>query len=144
MEVGIPVISLDLGEDRLLSEISVWGYASSNTNGVSEFSLNFATGAEGAGGGSATAGPFFTTGDLTTGANDDTARQSFALSPVTARYVEFVATDNFFVAPGDGSGGENPGGDRVGLGEIAFAIPEPASIIMLLSALAALIGFRRR
>ncbi len=134
---GMPVISLDLGEDRPLSEISVWGYASTNANGVSEFGLNFATDAEGPGGGSSSAGPFFPT-------NDDVVRQSFAFSPVVARYVELIATDNFFVAPGDGSGGETPGGDRVGLGEIAFAIPEPSSLIMLVSALAAMLGFRRR
>ena len=33
------------------------------------------------------------------------------------RYVEFTATDNFFVDPG------NRGGDRMGLGEIAFPVP---------------------
>ncbi len=32
--------------------------------------------------------------------------------------------DNYFEAPGDGSGGEIPGGDRVGLGEVAFEIIE--------------------
>ena len=35
------------------------------------------------------------------------------------------AEDNFYISPGDGSGGETPGGDRVGLGEIAFAVSEP-------------------
>jgi len=142
--VGKPVISLDLGEDRLLSEISIWGYAGGNTNGVSEFSLTFATEAEGVGGGTASAGPFFTSGDLAAGTNDDTAQQSFALTPVTARYIELTAEDNFFVAPGDGSAGGLPGGDRVGLGEIAFAIPEPSSILIFLTALAGLVGCRRR
>ena len=141
---GMPVISLDLGEDRSLSEISVWGYSSGNSNGVSQFGLTFSTAAEGPGGGSASAGPFPMAGDLATGANDDTARQSFAFDAVTARYVEFTALDNFFVAPGDGAGGTVPGGDRVGIGEIAFAVPEPSAILMLSSALAVLLGVRRR
>ena len=121
--VGMPVLSIDLGEDRPLNEISVWGYASTNTNGVAEFSLKFSSEAEGAGAGSATAGPFLTAGDLTTGDNNDTSRQSFSFADVTARYVEFTVLDNFFVAPGDGSTGGLPGGDRAGLGEIAFAVP---------------------
>ena len=45
---------------------------------------------------------------------------------MTARYVEVTITDNWFDDPGDGTGelGWGPGGDRVGLGEIAFRIPE--------------------
>ena len=47
-------------------------------------------------------------------------RQPFVFDEiVAARFVEFTARDNFFVAPGDG---ETPGGDRVGLGEIAFPV----------------------
>jgi len=44
---GAPVFALDLVADVSLEEISVWGYASTNANGVSEFSLRFATDAEG-------------------------------------------------------------------------------------------------
>ena len=29
---GVPVITLDLGQDQVLSEISTWGYANSNTS----------------------------------------------------------------------------------------------------------------
>ena len=141
---GMPVISLDLGEDRVLSEISVWGYESTNSNGVSEFTLNFATDAEGAGGGSASAGPFATAGDLNTGMNDSTTRQSFSFDAVTARYVDVTVTDNFFNSDGTDAGGNIPGGDRAGLGEIAFAIPEPNSMLMLVPALALLFRFRRR
>ncbi len=115
---GAPVLTLDLGSDVLLGEISVWGYSSNNANGVSAFSLRFATDAEGAAGfgSSISYNPTFEPTN-----DDDTERQSFAFSEqVTARYVEFTADDNFFVAPGDGSGGETPGGDRTGLGEIAF------------------------
>ena len=118
--VGMPVLTLDLGTDVDLGEISVWGYSSSNANGVSAFSLRFATDAEGVAGvgSSISYNPTFEATN-----EDDTARQSFAFNQlVTARYVEFTAVDNFFVAPGDGSGGETAGGDRVGLGEIAFQV----------------------
>jgi hypothetical protein len=144
--VGMPVLTIDLGQDRLLSEISVWGYQSSNANGVSEFSLRFATDAEGIGGFGTSIGfnpTYFPT-------NNDILRQSFAFGPdVSTRYVEFTAVDNFFIAPGDGSGGETPGGDRVGLGEIAFAIaatsvPEPTTLLLLGLGLAGLGVARRR
>jgi hypothetical protein len=140
---GAPVIELDLGEDVLLSEISTWGYASTNANGVSQFTLEFATDAEGPGacGTSITYSPtFFPT-------HNATDRQSFPFSEsVTARWVKFTAEDNFFIAPGDGSGGETPGGDRVGLGEIAFMIPEPGTLSLFavgLLGLAAILLKRR-
>jgi hypothetical protein len=138
---GTPVLTFDLGQDQMLTEISAWGYASSNANGVSEFTLKFATAADGPGGigTSITYNPTFT---LT---NDDTVRQSNAFGQaVTARYVELTTTDNFFVAPGDGTGGETPGGDRVGLGEVAFAVPEPSCLSLLTIGCLMLIGRRRR
>ena len=134
------MLTFDLGSDVTLSEISAWGYSSGNTNGVSEFSLRFATDAEGTGGfgTSVTFNPTYT---LT---NDDTTRQSNPFSEtVVARYVEFTASDNFFMPPGDGSAGELAGGDRVGLGEVAFAIPEPGSLALMLFAMGG-IAFRRR
>lgn len=146
-EVGMPVLTFDLGSDTSLGSISVWGYSAGNTNGVSEFSLSFATEAEGAGGGTAMAGPFTTAGDLATGANDDIARQAFEFDPVMARYVQLTVMDNFFVAPGDGSvEGTLPGGDRAGLGEVAFQapIPEPSSIALLLIGTIAIALRRRR
>ncbi|MEM9659244.1 MAG: LamG-like jellyroll fold domain-containing protein, partial [Planctomycetota bacterium] len=55
---------------------------------------------------------------------DFTSRQDFDFTSVTARYVDFVVVDNFFVEPGDGSvAGTDAGGDRVGLGEVAFPVP---------------------
>ena len=117
---GTPVFTLDLGADVSLGEVSVWGYSSDNANGVSEFALRFATSAEGpAGFGSSVAyNPSFAPTN-----EDDTARQSFSFEQtVSARYVEFTALDNFFEAPGDGSNGKTPGGDRAGLGEIAFQV----------------------
>jgi hypothetical protein len=140
---GMPVLTFDLGVDVPLNEISIWGYASSNANGLQEFNLRFATSAEGTGGfgTSITYNPTF--GGLT---NNDTVRQSRPFDRiVTARYVQLTATDNFFVAPGDGSGGETPGGDRVGIGEVGFeVVPEPASGCLALMALLGLLQFRRR
>lgn len=114
-----PVITLDLGADVYLPEISVWGYDSGNGNGVSRFSLRFATDADGATGfgSSISYNPTYFPDNIGV-----TARQSFPFAtPVTARYVEFTAEDNFF--------GAIVGGDRVGLGEIAFEqnSPVPAS-----------------
>jgi hypothetical protein len=116
---GLPVLKIDLGEDRQLSEISVWGYSQTNSNGVRDFSLRFATDADGPDGfgTSIDKNPVFEDVQL-----DTVPRQSFRYETVNARYVEFTALDNYFEAPGDGSGGEIPGGDRVGLGEIAFEI----------------------
>ena len=107
-----PVLVIDLGADRYLTEISTWGYASTNTNGVRTFNLRFATAAEGSGGfGSSIPAQTGFTANLSA-----TARHSHPLAPVIARYVEFTATDNWR--------GQAPysGGDRVGLGEIAFEI----------------------
>lgn len=143
---GTPRITFDLGSNLPLSEVSVWTYTTSNSNGIAQFSLRFATEAEGAGGfGSSIAfnptyggAPFAGAIPLA-----DLPRNSFAFGQtVSARYVEFTALDNWFVAPGNGGGGEVPGGDRVGMGEVAFAaIPEPASA--LLGGLA-LLGLARR
>lgn len=138
-EVGQPVIQLDLGEDRVLKEISVWGYSGSNSNGTSQFSLRFATDAEG------TADGIFGPVDYGTSIEYnptfelfvDPIPQQYNLfsEVVVARYVEFTNLDNFFIAPGNGSEPTEeplprllpvlPGGDRVGLGEIAFLnLPE--------------------
>lgn len=118
-----PRLVFDLGEDVYLGEISVWGYADTNANGANEFSLQFATEADGTGGfgTSVTYNPTF---DAT---QSVTPRQSSLFDELFfARYVEFTPLDNFF-------GINPPGGDRVGLGEVAFAVqevpvPEPASI----------------
>lgn len=113
-----PILILDLGQNRTLREINVWGYTATNANGVSAFQLRFATDTEGnAGfGSSITYNPSFLLEE-----NNDVTRTPFLFDqPVTARYVEFTCTDNFFVEPGDGSLGGVAGGDRIGLGEIAF------------------------
>ena len=38
-EAGEPVLVFDLGSEVSLAEVSVWGYATSNANGVSEFGV---------------------------------------------------------------------------------------------------------
>ena len=134
-EVGQPVIQFDLGADVVLKEISVWGYSATNSNGTSQFSLRFATEAEGGTDGlidsdieygqSITYNPTFNM-------SLDPGPQQYNLfeEVVTARYVEFTNVDNFYNPPGDGSEPPEPpperllpvrpGGDRVGLGEVAF------------------------
>lgn len=114
---GTPVLTIDLGQNRTLNAISTWGYSDGNSNGVSEFKLRFATSAEGIGG-------FGTSIDYNPTFNmllpTAPIQTNIFTESVTARYVEFTATDNFFMPPGNGSAGEIPGGDRVGLGELAF------------------------
>ncbi len=123
---GQPVLIFDLGQNVPLCEISVWGYSASNSNGLSEFSLRFATEGDGPAGFGTSIGfnPIY--GGIDSGLlpnEDNTSRFSFLFGQeVVARYVELTCVDNHFVAPGDGSGGEIPGGDRVGIGEVAFEI----------------------
>jgi hypothetical protein len=126
---GAPILIFDLGADYLLTEISTWGYTTTNDNGVSLFDLRFATAAQGVGNfGSPQTG--FTAG------KSEVTRDSHPLVPVLARYVEFTAVDNYFVAPG------TTGGDRVGLAEVAFVVPEPSAT--LLGGMALLGLWRRR
>jgi len=137
---GTPVITLDLGSDVNLGEIHTWGYSNGNTNGVSDFSLRFATEAEGTGGfgSSISYNPSFSM------TRDEFAMQTNSFSEnVVARYVEFTALDNFFVAPGNVD--PDAGGDRVGLGEISFSpgIPEPTTGLLGLLGLGLVLRRRR-
>lgn len=138
---GMPVLTLDLGQNRLLSEISIWGYASDNANGVSAFSLRFATDADGLGG----FGTSIAFNPTYFPAIGDIVRQSFSFGQsFSDRYVEFTAVDNFF---SNGGFGPPPGGDRVGLGEIAFqAVPEPSTWFLMATGLIGVFGYgwRRR
>ncbi|MBN8460060.1 MAG: lamin tail domain-containing protein [Verrucomicrobia bacterium] len=106
-----PIVILDLGANRYLTEISTWGYADGNANGVRTFNLRFATDAEGPSG----FGVTIPGQDNFTANQSPVTRHSHPLAPVTARYVEFTATANYY-----GVSGAGPGGDRVGLGEIGF------------------------
>lgn len=119
-----PVLIFDLGEDRALSEVSNWSFY--NDNSGKDFKLRFATDADGLGnfGTSVSFAPQFTAATI-----DVSLRQSFAFGrTVSARYVEMTVVDNHF--RGDGIGG----GDRVGLGEVAFAIADAVEEQLLVTA----------
>ncbi|MFT5856969.1 MAG: hypothetical protein ACI8XO_004226 [Verrucomicrobiales bacterium] len=121
--VSDPVLVFDLGSNRQLNEISTWGYADTNTNGAKDFTLQFATSAEGPGsfGNSIDYSPSFDA------AFPSANRDSHVFSEVvSARYVEMTITGNW-----RGQQGGTGGGDRVGLGEVAFEnnVPNPNPII---------------
>lgn len=132
----IPRLTLDLGQDRLLSQISIWGYG--HPNGASRFSLLFATGAEGTGafGTSIAYNPVFLPAQQSLTLQDFTFTQN-----VTARYVRMTITDNYYSASNPGAGG-----DRVGLSEIAFgrAVPEPGALPLVGLALFGAVACCRR
>ena len=136
-QVGMPILVIDLGSDLFLTEISTWGYTTSNANGASAFNLRFATGAEGTGG----FGSSIPNQGGFTAAFSDVTRDSHTLTPLTARFVEMTITDNYYSG---GGLGPPAGGDRVGLGEIAFeAIPEPSTALLGGVALLGLLRRRR-
>lgn len=115
---GDEIIILDLGADRTLYELSYWGYADDNGNGIRDFEVRFATDAEGgaAGLGDETFGSSIADTFLFNALNDQTNRQSFGFGKgITARYVEVKALTNYFSLI--------VGGDRLGIGEISFAEP---------------------
>lgn len=115
-----PVIILDLGANVTLGEINTWGYDDTNTNGGKNFTLRFATDQEGGStalgdenfGSSITYVPSFEAASSALMRDDHPFDQL-----VSARYVEMTITDNW-----RGLIGASPGGDRVGLGEVAFPV----------------------
>jgi hypothetical protein len=139
----IPRFVLDLGQDSLLNNVHLWAYSggagvAGNYQGNSAKTLEFRfnTQAEGA---IDFVKPAVTV-TLDHGFTSETPigtpmpRQDFDVGARAARYVEIRITDNWYVAPGDGStqdehGHFMRGGDRIGLGEVRFSagiIPEPA------------------
>jgi hypothetical protein len=155
-----PTFVLDLGQDTALDAVHLWAYSGGTGvggtiqgNSARTLEFRFNTAAQGNG---AFAGPAVTVtmdhGPVSqTPAGFVLPRQDFALGSQTARWVEMRITDNWYVAPGDGStqdehGHLMRGGDRVGLGEVRFsAIPEPREFALLAGA--GLLGFaiwRRR
>ena len=128
-----PILTLNLGQDQQLSAIFVGNYAG-HPNGARNFSLRFASAADGLSGfgTSITYNPGFSL------AQQGTTMQEFDFSQsIVAQYVQMTITSNYY-----NPGNPGAGGDRVGLGEIAF-VPEPASLALLGIGLAG-VGFSRR
>ena len=128
VRTGSEYLWFDLGTDVTLTEMSYWGYSTGNANGMREFNIRFATDAEGGalGLGDEAYGSSISLNPSFVALQDTLPRQSFSFDPVSARYVQVEATSTFFNQPGAGAGG-----DRLGIGEIAFeAIPEPSSVFL--------------
>lgn len=138
---GAPVLTFDLGGDTIISSIHTWGYATTNANGVRDFSLRFATAADGTGGFGTSIG-FNPTYSMTI---DDISMQTNGFGQnITARYVEFTALSTY-VSNGGAGGPDGPaGGDRVGLGEVLFSVPEPSASLLGLLGFAGFVLRRRR
>lgn len=133
-----PRLVFDLGSDVNLGEISVWGYADTNFNGMKNFDIRFATDADGDSGFGTS---ILDSHSFVLDSHLVTPRRSFTFDHVIARFVELTPTDNFFES--------GAGGDRVGLGEVAFEvtariIPEPTTAMLGLIGMAGLAIRRRR
>lgn len=129
---GTPaVITLDLGAVYEVTDFVFWGYhfGSANGNEAREFSLEFSSD-----GGSSFGAPVTVSNPLSTYAAQNANTLSLG-GTFAADTVRLTIDDNHF-------GGTAPGGDRLGLGEVKFVVPEPSSI--LLSGLGALAFLRRR
>lgn len=119
-DIPDPVIIFDLGANVPIGEINTWGYSATNTNGAKEYTLRFATEAEGGDpalgdedfGNSISDQPSFEADFSPVDRDVEVFEQ-----PVLARYVEMTITDNWRDFQG-----AMPGGDRVGLGEVAFPV----------------------
>ena len=137
---GTPVFVFDLGADSSISSTVLWQYgnwggnlAHAGENDVQDFRMIFHTAAEG------NTFDFTTeTADLDTTAlrmqnreiNGNVAQQ-FTFGVTTARYVAMRIDSNY-------------GGGRNGLGEVTFAIPEPATFGMIAVMAGGLLFVRRR
>jgi len=153
----IPVFVLDMGKHTTLDSVSLWAYAGGtgvtgtvSGNSARLFEFRFNTEAQGD---AIFAGPAVSV-DLNHGPTSEMSgfilpRQDFAVGTQNARYVEMRVTDNWYVAPGDGStmdehGDLIRGGDRVGLGEVTFTVvPEPSSWTVLGAGLVLMVACSR-
>lgn len=109
-----PTLILDLQSDQDIRGAAFWAYATNvaaNRNSVSEFSLRFATDAEGTAnfGNSITYNPTFNPAHI----SQSIQQNYFFGQDISARYVEMTLTDNHY-------DGINPGGDRVGFSDLQF------------------------
>ncbi len=137
---SIPTFVFDLGQDTPLDAVHLWPYSGhsgadgtvqGNSARTLEFRFNTAADGNGSFAGPAV-GVTLDHGPLSeTAAGFALPRQDFSVGLQTARWIEMRITDNWYVAPGDGTTPDTHGhlirgGDRVGLGEIRFsAVPEP-------------------
>lgn len=131
-------LTIDLGSDIAFTDFVTWPYGGGTGNNsfkqgnnVKGFSLQFATDAEGIGafGTSIALNPSFVQPESAIFAGNNLVRSAPELyslgQEVTARYIEMTVTDNYFGEAGFA------GGDRVGLGAVAVAIPEPSSTALI-------------
>jgi len=155
----IPTFVLDLGQNSLLSTVHLWAYSGGpgvagnyQGNSAKTLELRFNTQVEG--------DTIFSKPPIVvnmdhglvseTPAGSPMPRQDFSVGIQTARYVEMRITDNWYVAPGDGTtqdehGHPMRGGDRIGLGEVRFSlVPEPLTSAFLASAAVLLVAGARR
>jgi hypothetical protein len=141
----IPTFVLDLGQETLVDTVHLWAYSGGSAAGMYQgnsariFEFRFNTEAQG---NVDFTGPAVGA-DADHGLITDTPpgftlpRQDFNVGTHDARYVQMRITDNWFVAPGDGTttdehGHPMRGGDRVGLGEVRFSVvPEPSTYTVL-------------
>ena len=126
-----PVLVFDLGSSVPLFEINIWNYLVNNGNGTKSFNLRFSNSTTFSGA---------AVESFSGVAVDPTIRQNFVFTggAVTARYVELEITDNHFGTL------SLPGGDRVGLGEVSFVVPEPATSFLFILGASTLLIRRRR
>jgi len=134
----VPELTVDLGSTYSLSGLAYWGYGNSGNNAKS-LTLAFST--DGATYGSSVV--YTPAAPLAPGseARENVYQQNGSFGAVDARYVRITVTDNWF--QGICANSEPcTGGDRVGFSEIAFVVPEPASLGLL--AIGGLFVLRRR
>jgi hypothetical protein len=155
----IPTFVLDLGQNTSLDMVHLWAYSGGagvndtiQANSAKTLEFRFNTDAQG----NASFLGAATTVTLDHGPLSQTAsgfvlpRQDFSVGSQMARWVEMRVTDNWFVAPGDGTTTDEHGhlirgGDRVGLGEVRFSVvPEPSTWALGLGGLLALGAALRR
>ena len=155
----IPTFVIDLGQEFPVEAVHLWAYSGSTGvagtiqgNSARTVEFRFNTAAEGDG---SFLGPAVTV-QANHGPTSETPsgfilpRQDFAVGNITAQFVEMRVTDNWFVAPGDGSSADehghlSRGGDRVGLGEVRFsAVPEPSTCALFALGLVLLLVNRLR
>jgi len=135
-----PVLTLDLGQDMRISELTIWNYPGMYDlwgSPVTSFELTFATEADGSiGSSSITYNPTFSfTPEDTFRPEEEDGRTTqnvgkvFVLErPLTFRYMAIKLTDNFYgLVRSDGATfteGGSFGGTRVGIGEVIFGYDE--------------------